>query len=150
MFTFTIIIIITASMNGRKEAGCPGGSPSVPSDSVSPPVAKPQGSRKALIWGDGLWQVEGEQLVKTTLADSWIKFGDATWTDYAFSTEVMLVQSTGHIGLYFRGIYFYTAGLRGVERDPRSIYLDRPRFRAIGRPAQGSQGGCLRLGGGIR
>jgi hypothetical protein len=82
-------------------------------------------SRMARSGGDCNWQIEGEQLVQTTLeGKGWIMFGDANWTDYAFSAEVMLVQSTAHIGLCFRDVYFYTAGLGGVENGSICSFVD--------------------------
>ena len=57
---------------------------------------------------------------KSLVPNAAIFFGGATWTDYTFSAEVQLVESTGHAGLFFRhggvrrrGDYIYTVPPKG-------------------------------------
>jgi 3-keto-disaccharide hydrolase/F5/8 type C domain-containing protein len=79
-------------------------------------------SRTAKIRGKGNWQIEGDELVQTLLeGNGSLSFGDPTWTDYAFSADVKIVQSTDNVGLIFRdggeqtpASYAYRGGLRGV------------------------------------
>ncbi len=90
-------------------------------------------SRKAQVGPAGHWQIENGEIVQTTLErDAWIVFGDRNWTDYSFSAEVNLIQSNGHLGLYFRSKaerrgrdnYFYTAGFLGQDGGSICRVLD--------------------------
>ena len=68
------------------------------------------------------WRVDGDELVCATPESAGtVSFGDPTWTNYTFSAEVNIVQSTGNVGLIFReggeqpaGRYSYLGGLPGV------------------------------------
>ena len=79
-------------------------------------------SHMAFITGGADWQLDGNELVHTTLEGTGsLLFGDPTWTDYTFSADVKIVQSTGEVGLIFRdggeptlGKYYYNGGLPGV------------------------------------
>jgi hypothetical protein len=79
-------------------------------------------SRMARISGQGTWRIEDDQLVQTAVEGrGWVSFGEPTWTDYTFSADVEIVQSTDNVGLIFRdggeqtaGRYAYNGGLHGV------------------------------------